>query len=124
MRRWWWWLGLAFVAWKVLTTVFWALNRPWRWDGNQILFVFFLACLGFVVLFWIQLWFRGGRTAVQERWANIRSMPEIMASRPRDKVYRWSLVFWIVFALALTFVFTLRQQQLATGHQRLTRAPM
>jgi hypothetical protein len=106
MRGWWWWLFLAFFAWKMVMTSYWALARPWRWDVNQILFAFFLACVTYVVVFWSVLWLRGGKDAVRQRWARVKSLPQAMERVPR-KSRTLSLVFWIVIALVLVFVFNL-----------------
>jgi hypothetical protein len=105
MRIWRWFL-LEFVVWKFATTTFWALHEPWRWTGNQILFVFFLVCLGFAALFWAILWARGGNQAVQERWALVRNQ-----TSPSPRFFGWSLIFWIAVAIALTFTFNAVQRQ-------------
>ena len=102
----WRWVLLAFFAWKLLTTTFWALHEPWRWTGNQVLFVFFLACLGFVALFWGITWMRGGDLAIRERWALVRQGVKNTPSQS-PKFFGWSLVFWIAVALALTVYFNM-----------------
>ena len=100
--NWWRWLVYAFAAWTVATTIFAAINSPWRWTLNQYLLVFFALLAVAILATWLVVWVRGGRSAVKERWA----IQKQRRSAPISKaVYRWSLAFWIVVAIGLVFLF-------------------
>lgn len=98
------WLGLAVTFWTIAIASYWAFRRPWRWDGNQILFVLCLTCLSIVILSWGVVWMRGGSHAVRERWAMVKNPAPVS-----PRFHRWSLAIWIVVALALVFIFNMYQ---------------
>jgi hypothetical protein len=58
----------AFALWQVGKTAYAALHRPWTWTMDQVLFVFFAACLVVGLCTWSSLWWRGGTAAVKRRW--------------------------------------------------------
>jgi hypothetical protein len=101
-KAWWYWAILALVAWQFVTTAIHAFAVPWSWTGDQLQILFYGFCICIVLGMWGFVWMRGGTAAVKARWSQ---RGQVLDAARSKKVFRWSLVFWIVVALGLVFIF-------------------
>jgi hypothetical protein len=103
----WRWVLYVLVVWQFAATTFRAFHEPWTWTANQYYFVIFAVASAIGVGSWAFVWLRGGAPAVKARWMSFNQARETQSSK---RFFRMSLVFWIIIALALVFVFNLVQR--------------
>jgi hypothetical protein len=83
-----------------------AFETPWTWNLYQCLAAIILCSVPVGIVRWGLLWKRTGIEGVKAKMAAFET--EIETPRARQN-FRWSLVFWIVVALALVIYFNMRQ---------------
>jgi hypothetical protein len=99
--RWLIWLAAALI---VSPMAFRALAAPWTWTFDQTLLT--ILTLGLLVSagLWLRVWLQGGNALVKERWQARQRYQS-----PSKRSFGWSLVIWIVVALALVVLMNLYQ---------------
>jgi hypothetical protein len=106
MRGKWIWLGYLVSAVFLINTGISAFSTAWSWTSTQLLFVILGIGLTFVVGSWAVIWLRGGTAALKAQWALRQERIKTPLSR---KTFVWSLLFWILVAVALVIYFNMTQ---------------
>jgi len=102
--RWLLWVGGLLIALRIILRAF---SSPWDWNSDQWLFAELVFCVVAVAAVWGFVWLRGGKEGVRAHWARMQAR----ASVPMNpKLFRRGLMFWILVAIALVFVFQMMQR--------------
>jgi hypothetical protein len=102
----WRWLIYLLIAWQVVRASISAFVNPWRWSADQCLFILFVGVGCLWAGTWLFIWIKDGSAGVR-RYRTLRQEKWNKAMNP--KIFQWSLLFWVVVAIALVVVFNISQ---------------
>ena len=106
--KFWRWIGLAFVAWQLITTGISAFTTPWTWTFDQDFFVFLVFAILFVIATWLRIWFKDGKAGIRDRLSMIKKAYEARPANPKRRIA--NIAIWILIATALTFAFSIMKR--------------
>lgn len=98
----WRWLIYAIVVWQFVRATIAAFVVPWRWNADQCIFLLFAFAICFSAATWLFVWIRGGSAGLRQ-YQLVRN--ERWSKSLNPKLFRWSLLFWIVVAMVLVVFF-------------------